>query len=138
MEMKLINEDQIIARIDKRILQAKNTKTLMKNISVDMRNKTVTRFQHEKDQNGKKWASNSAATIKKKRSSKVGTDTGRLKNSIKGKNTLIEAMATTNVEYGKYFNYGVKRKNIPTRNFMGFSGNQKKLYKKWIKDFLSK
>jgi len=159
MEIKAINANEIVARIDKRILQAKNTKPLMNNVSVDMKNKARMRFQQEKDPEGKKWARNSEVTIKRKKSNKPGTDTGRLKNSIKNKSTLQAAVAGTNVKYAPTFNYGAKKGqysqysllkpktgkvhyvpwgDIPARRFVGFSGNQKKIYKKWIKDFLLK
>ena len=145
------NTDQILLRIDKRIAQAKDTSIVMKNISIDMKNKIDHRFKTESDPNGNRWARNSEVTIKRKKSSKPGHDTGRLASSMHSKNTRDKATAGTNVIYGKTFNYGAKKGqygysisrktpvpwgNVPSRKFIGFSGNQKKLYTRWIKDFL--
>ena len=151
MEINPINEDHIIARINRRILQAKNTKKLMNDIAVDMKNKAQLRFRQEKDPSGAKWARNSEATIKRKKSAKPGTDTGRLRRSITSKSTLTQAVAGTNVEYAPTFNYGAKQGkygyiiknrapipwgNVPSRRFVGFSGSQRRIYAKWVKDYL--
>ena len=148
------NTDQILLRIDQRIASAKDTTRLMKNISIDMKNKIDRRFQTESDPNGKKWAKNTEVTIKRKGSSKVGHDTGILASSMHSKNTRDSAVAGTNKGgkkgYAGTFNYGARKGqygraknnapipwgNIPSRKFIGFSSNQKKLYTRWIKDFL--
>ena len=157
MEIKAVNENEIIARIDKRVLQARNTKQLMNNVAVDMKNKARYRFIQEKDPGGKRWARNSEVTIKRKKSAKPGSDTGTLRDSITHKSSLYSAIAGTSVDYAPTMQYGAKKGqysqfsslktktgkvryipwgNIPARRFVGFSGNQKNTYKKWIKKHL--
>ena len=151
MNIEPLNADQITLRIDQRINRAKDTRELMKNISIDMKNKITRRFQASKDPDGKMWEYNTITTIERKDSDKVGTDTGRLRNSMTNKNTRTSASAGTNVVYARTFNYGAKkgqygktRRNtlipwgdIPARRFIGFGKRQRNLYKRWITGFLN-
>ena len=110
------------------------------------------RFQRSQDPDGRVWEKNAESTIKKKKSSKAGTDTGRLRTSMKGRSTKRTAVVGTNVIYAPTMQFGAKKGefgktkrgtpipwgNIPARRFLGFSKEQKRIYEKWITEFISK
>ena len=64
---------------------------------------------------------------------KILQNTGRLKKSINSAHDNKEAKVGTNLIYATTHNYGLKKKNIPARPFMGLSMNQKLRYQEWIR-----
>lgn len=144
------NADDVMLQMRERIEKIKNSGKLTKKISIHMTEQAVKRFKTTTDPDGKKWAENTKVTIARKKSSVPGSDTGRLKNSIKPNSRPGMATSGTNVIYAPTMQYGAKKGqyksgkrpvpwgNIPKRKFLGFSKYQKTLYRKWIKEYISK
>ena len=139
-----------LKNIEKRVNAVKNmydTTFLTGKISIDMKAVTDMRFRNEVDPDGKPWVGLKSRTIvsrynsglKKKRGkravkgrSRILSNTGRLRNSIKARNTRTEAIVGTNTRYAAIHNFGYPKRNIPQRRFMGLNRGQRIKYKDWI------
>ena len=115
-------------------------------ISRDMKKEVDMRFRNEVDTDGRPWKGLKGSSIisrynsglKKKRGrravkgrSRILSNTGRLRNSIRARNTRTEAIVGTNIKYAATHNFGYRR--IPQRRFMGLSRDQRIKYKDWIR-----
>ena len=93
-----------------------------------------------------KWAPLKPATISARRKkgggAKILQNTGRLKQDINPKYTPFSVSIGTNVEYGKFHQFGAPRENIPKRRFLMFQESDKKtinrIFKDHVKDSFNK
>ena len=138
-----------LKNLDKRVKAVKNMYDityLTGKISRDMKKEVDMRFRNEVDTDGRPWKGLKGSTIisrynsglKKKRGkravkgrSRILSNTGRLRNSIRARNTRTEAIVGTNIKYAATHNFGYRR--IPQRRFMGLSRDQRIKYKDWIR-----
>ena len=152
-----------LKNIEKRVNALKNmydTSFLTGKISKDMKKEVDLRFRNEVDTDGNPWVGLKPRTIVSRYNSglkkrikqnkqrakkgkeqlslnlgraKILQNTGRLKRSIRSRNTKTEAIIGTNVKYAAVHNFGSRKKNIPQRRFMGLSSGQRLKYKEWIR-----
>ena len=117
-----------------------DSRQLMKILAADMEKEVGLRFRNSKDPQGNSWKPLSEYTIKRrrKRSNKPLLDTGLLRNSISPRTTETEAMVGTNLDYAKTQQMGDKKRGIPAREYLGFSGNQIEIYGKIIARYINK
>ena len=136
--------------LDKRVKAVKSMYDityLTGKISRDMKKEVDMRIRNEVDTEGKPWKGLKGNTIvsrynsglKKKRGrravkgrSRILSNTGRLRNSIRARNTRTEAIVGTNTKYAAIHNFGYPKRNIPQRRFMGLNRSQRIKYKDWI------
>ena len=139
-----------LKNLEKRVNTVKNmydTSFLTGKISKDMKKEVDMRFRNEVDTDGRPWKGLKGSSIisrynsglKKKRGkravkgrSRILSNTGRLRNSIRARNTRTEAIVGTNTKYAAVHNFGYLKSNIPQRRFMGLNRNQRIKYKDWI------
>lgn len=139
-----------LKNLDKRVKAVKSMYDityLTGKISRDMKKEVDMRFRNEVDTDGRPWKglkgnsiiSRYNSGLKKKRGkravkgrSRILSNTGRLRNSIKARNTRTEAIVGTNTKYAAVHNFGYPKRNIPQRRFMGLNRGQRIKYKDWI------
>ena len=146
--MENISIEELIVKIKNMEKRARNLSSVMRKISIDMKNQTMKNFRQEKDPDGNSWKKN-------RRGGKTLTKTSRLKHSIKPKSGDDYAMVGTNIKYARIHQYGGKitpqngkqlrfqyvkgkwtskgSEIIPKRTFMGINSELKENYKKSIK-----
>lgn len=147
MKFKVVKK---IKNLEKRVQAVKkmyDITYLTGKISRDMKKEVDMRFRNEVDTDGSPWKGLKGNTIisrynsglKKKRGkravkgrSRILSNTGRLRNSIRARNTRREAIVGTNVKYAATHNFGYPKRNIPQRRFMGLNRGQRIKYKEWI------
>ena len=139
-----------LKNLDKRVKAVKSMYDityLTGKISRDMKKEVDMRFRNEVDTDGRPWKRLKGSSIisrynsglKKKRGkravkgrSRILSNTGRLRNSIRARNTRTEAIVGTNIKYAAVHNFGYSKRNIPQRRFMGLNRGQRIKYKDWI------
>jgi len=128
--IKIDGLDRLNKRLDKTVKKLKNPSSEMRVISnVFMFKDIMGHFSQERSPSGK-WKST-------KRGGKILQDTGRLRNSIRPRNTKYTAIVGTNISYGAVQNYGGKY--ITARKFLWLSkGAMSLILKSLGKFFISK
>ncbi|WP_250278788.1 phage virion morphogenesis protein [[Clostridium] colinum] len=103
-----------IRRLSKTLknLEDTNFKTINKNIAVGLRKSTLERFKKEQSPDNKKWEKRKYGNSRKK----LLKDTSTLRNSIKAKADNKIATVGTNLKYASTHQFGAKNKRIKARN----------------------
>ncbi|MBW4668427.1 MAG: phage virion morphogenesis protein [Cyanomargarita calcarea GSE-NOS-MK-12-04C] len=94
-------------------------------------------FKGEHDPDGVAWAPLSAAYRKRKRGTRILTESGRLRASITYRADGTQVVAGCNPVYARAQQYGYQRRNLPARPFLGASEGDKQELGEILLDYLN-
>ncbi|PHJ59587.1 hypothetical protein VF14_08935 [Nostoc linckia z18] len=83
--------------------------------------RTERNFKGEHDPDGVAWAPLTAAYKKRKRGTKILTESGRLRASITYRADGVRVVLGTNIKYARAHQMGYPKRNLPPRPFLGAS-----------------
>lgn len=130
--------NKLFKKIEKRI---DNPRPVLKAIGGYMEKKTDERFRQEKDPQGRPWQKLAKATLKKKKHTKILTESHILRDEINYR------LKTTSVEIGTPTIYGAihqlggkagkgKKVKIPARPFLGVNQKDEREFAEILNDHL--
>lgn len=123
----VINDKEVQRALKRAIRKIKNPTALFQTIEGSMFRDVMDHFRKEVGPNRKKWKGLKLETLiaraKKRKVPSAGIlkDTGRLRNSIRGKSGRRFAEVGTNLVYAATHDFGDPSRNIPKREFMYLS-----------------
>lgn len=120
--------DRAIAKIDAMARLATHKQPILAVMAETVRAQTIRRINETKtDPAGVAWKPLAAATVKRKGTSNILVDTGRLMGSISSSVFANHAEVGTNVKYAKYHHTGSQKvaNRPPKRQFLGVSNADK-------------
>ncbi len=159
MKIKIISDVKQIQRRLEKLKNMHDSTFLTGKIAHDMKKEVALNFRKEQSPDGVSWARLKGSTIIGRYTSlrfankkgkgkakivskstggrtgraKILQDTGTLRNSISISNNREKAIIGTNLIYSRTHQFGLPKKNVPARPYMGLSQKQKERYREWIK-----
>jgi phage virion morphogenesis protein len=112
-----------LAQIEHRL---QNLRPAFTSMGEYMVRRTEQSFKGEHDPDGVGWAPLSAAYRKRKRGTKILTESGRLRASITYRADGTQVIIGTNTRYARVHQYGYPKRNLPPRPFIGASTEDEK------------
>lgn len=129
-------EENITTAISILLKKVENPIPAFKKIAALEVSQTKLRFRNSEDPEGESWAPLKNPSAKRGgASAKPLLDTGRLSSSINSAVTKKTIFIGTNVEYGKYQQFGTE-KGIPPRPFLGINDKTRANVLSVVKKFL--
>ncbi|RCJ20144.1 hypothetical protein A6S26_05330 [Nostoc sp. ATCC 43529] len=119
----IITLDDLAARQDLAEIEHRlyNLRPAFASMGEYMVRKTEQNFKGERDPDGVAWDPLSAAYRKRKRGTKILTESGRLRASITYRADGTQVVVGCNVKYARAHQYGYPKRNLPARPFLGAS-----------------
>lgn len=118
-----ITIDDLLARAELRDIESriKNLRPAFASMGEFMMRRIDDNFRGQNDPDGVAWAPLSAAYRKRKRGTKILTESGRLRASVTYLATTVSVTVGTNTKYARAHQLGYKKRNLPARPFLGAS-----------------
>ncbi|MCC5644780.1 phage virion morphogenesis protein [Nostoc sp. CHAB 5824] len=98
--------------------------------------RTEQNFKGEHDPDGVAWAPLSAAYRKRKRGTKILTESGRLRASITYRADGTQVVVGCNTKYARAHQFGYPKRNLPARPFLGASVEDERELGEILLDYL--
>ncbi len=98
--------------------------------------RTERNFKGEHDPDGVAWAPLSAAYKKRKRGTKILTESGRLRASITYSADGVRVVLGTNTKYARAHQMGYPKRNLPPRPFLGASAEDERELGEILLDYI--
>lgn len=132
--------DRLLAELRRRM---SDLRPVMEAVGQVIQSGTQQRFIDQQDPTGRAWAPLKPATIARRRQGGTATgsiqilrDTGRLMNSISYNATNKQVSILTNVIYAATHQFGLARRNIPARPFIGISASDREAIAEVLNGYL--
>lgn len=134
-----ISIDDLAARIGLQEVEARlsNLRPAFLSIGEYAIRKANDNFRGQHDPDGVAWAPLSANYRKRKRGTKILTESGRLRGSITYQLTALTVTVGTNAKYARAHQEGYPKRNLPARPFIGASEEDIEEMGKILLDYLS-
>lgn len=118
-----IQLDGLVARrgLQQTLSKLQNLRPAFASMGEYMMRRTDDNFRGEHDPDGAAWAPLSGAYLKRKKGTKILTESGRLRSSITYHASNKEVILGTNVKYARSHFFGYPKRNLPARPFLGAS-----------------
>ncbi|MCC5636313.1 phage virion morphogenesis protein [Nostoc sp. CHAB 5844] len=124
----IITLDDLAARQDLAEIEHRlhNLRPAFASMGEYMMRRTEQNFKGEHDPDGVAWAPLSAAYRKRKRGTKILTESGRLRASITYRADDKQVVLGTNTRYARAHQLGYPKRNLPARPFLGASAEDER------------
>jgi phage virion morphogenesis protein len=134
----IITLDDLAARHGLQQIQERlsNLRPAFASMGEYMLRRTEDNFKGQHDPDGVAWAPLSTAYRKRKRGTKILTESGRLRASITYRADGTQVVVGCNIVYGRAHQYGYPKRNLPARPFVGASEGDKQELGEILLDYL--
>ncbi|BAZ39421.1 hypothetical protein NIES4101_53740 [Calothrix sp. NIES-4101] len=134
----IISIDDLLARAELREIESriKNLRPAFASMGEFMMRRIDDNFRGQHDPDFVAWAPLSAAYRKRKKGTKILTESGRLRSSITYLATTVSVTVGTNTKYARAHQLGYSKRNLPARPYMGASAQDEEELGKILLDYL--
>ena len=109
----------------------------LEEIGIYLHRRVLEGFERQRDPWGRPWEPLSPETVRRKGSSRILEDTGRLRQSIAWRTLGRDAVVVgTNVEYAPVHQFGSDERHIPARPFLPLAEEGVDLPTGWMADVI--
>lgn len=134
----IITLDDLAVRQDLAEIESRlhNLRPAFASMGEYMMRRTEQNFKGEHDPDGVAWAPLSTAYKKRKRGTKILTESGRLRASIAYRADGVRVVVGTNTKYARAHHMGYPKRNLPARPFLGASAEDERELGQILLDYI--